>query len=73
MKLLIYTKDTAAAEWVKDTLEEFGRGMHIIVKDNSNNNILNGNFSYIITLGENEDIVPNNRLHSNTIKFMHKN
>ena len=65
MKLLIYTKETDVAEWIKDTLEEFGRGMHIIVKDNSNKEVLNGNFSYIITLGESEDIVPNNKLHSN--------
>lgn len=65
MKILIYTKDTAAGEWVKDTLEEYGRGMHIFVKENSNKNILNGNFSYIITLGEEEDIVLSNKLHSN--------
>lgn len=65
MKLLIYTKDMVAGEWVKNTLEEFGRGMHIIVKENSNINILNKNFSYIITLGENEYIAPNNKQHCN--------
>ena len=51
MKLLIYTNDTAAGMWVKETLEEYGRGMHIIVKDRSNSNILNSHLSYIITLG----------------------
>ena len=65
MKLLIYTNDTAAGMWVKETLEEYGRGMHIIVKDRSNSNILNSHLSYIITLGENEDAMPGNKPHSN--------
>ena len=65
MRILIYSKDKAAGEWIKDTLEEYGRGMHIIVRDEENNRILNGNFSCIITLGEAEKDVPEEKLHFN--------
>ena len=63
MKILIYSKDTSAGEWVKETLEEFGRGMHIIVKDETHKNLLNSYFSCIITLGETEGRVPSDKMH----------
>lgn len=65
MKLLIYTNDTATGMWIKETLEEYGKGMHILVRDSSNMNILDNHFSYIITLGENKNDVPDNKPHTN--------
>ena len=40
MRILIYSKDKAAGEWIKETLEEYGRGMHIIVRGEDNEDIL---------------------------------
>lgn len=65
MRILIYTKERTAGEWTKETLEEFGRGMNIIIRSNENPKILNGNFSCIITLGEDESNIPDNKLHFN--------
>lgn len=52
MRLLIFTSNIAAGEWAKEILEEFGRGMHISVVPDSKPQVLKGNWSYIITLGE---------------------
>ena len=65
MRILIYSKEKAAGEWVKETLEEYGRGMHIIVRDDESKQTLNGNFSCIITLGEAGKEVPEGKLHFN--------
>ena len=65
MRILIYTKDTTAGDWAKETLEEYGRGMHIIVRDESHKNLLNSHFSCIITLGETEECVPGDKMHYN--------
>ena len=62
MRILIFTKDTSAGEWVKETLEEYGRGMHIIIRDETHKNLLNSHFSCIITLGEPENSVPSDKL-----------
>ena len=50
MKILIYTKATELGEWSKETLNEFGRGMHIRVSDKPE--LAGGNWSFIILLGE---------------------
>ena len=65
MRILIYTNDNTAGEWIKETLEEFGRGMHIIVRGEDRKDILNSNFSCIITLGDDEKDFPNGKLHFN--------
>ena len=65
MRILIYSKEIPVGEWAKETLEEFGRGMHIIVRDEKNPQILNSNFSYIITLGKPDAIIPSGKLHTN--------
>ena len=51
MRILVYTKDITAGEWVKETLQEFGRGMHITVADESRCDLLGGKWSYIIAGG----------------------
>lgn len=51
MRILVYTKDITAGEWVKATLREFGRGMHITVADESRHHLLGGKWSYIIAVG----------------------
>ena len=58
MKILVYTNNISAGEWVKETLEEFGRGMHIIVRGEDNEDILKKPFSYVITLGNLDKEIP---------------
>lgn len=50
MRILIYTTETEVGEWAKETLNEFGRGMHIHVSDKPE--MLEGKWSFVITIGE---------------------
>lgn len=50
MRILIYTPETEIGEWAKETLNEFGRGMHIHVSDKPE--MLEGKWSFVITIGE---------------------
>ena len=52
MRLLIYSSDNLCAQWVKDTLNEFGRGMHISIALASDPEMLNAKWAYIILLGD---------------------
>jgi hypothetical protein len=63
MKILVYTNNISAGEWVKETLEEFGRGMHIIVRGEDNEDILKNPFSYVITLGNLDKEIPSEKRH----------
>lgn len=65
MKILVYTPERTIGEWIKKTLEEFGRGMHIIVKDERTDKLSSYNFSCIITLGDSGKNIPYNKLHIN--------
>ena len=58
MRILVYSSDIASAEWVKDTLNDFGRGMHIVTSSTSSEVLLD-KWAYIIILGdENISISP---------------
>ncbi len=50
MRILIYTTETEVGEWAKETLNEFGRGMHIHVSDKPE--MLEGKWSFTIIFGE---------------------
>lgn len=65
MRILVYTNNTTAGEWIKETLEEFGRGMHIITKNEEDKDILEKHFSCIITLGDAGKDIPDGKLHFN--------
>jgi hypothetical protein len=51
MRLLICSFDQSCAEWVRNTLLDFGRGMRITISISSETSILQENWSYIIFLG----------------------
>lgn len=64
MKIAIYTSDTEIGNWAKETLEEFGRGMHIRVLSCHDKEALSLNWSYIITFGECDADVPSEKQHT---------
>lgn len=62
MRILIYTSDIETGEWARETLEEFGRGMHITVADNNSPDLLHRKWSCIISIG-NDDATIEGKLH----------
>lgn len=65
MRILVYTNNTTAGEWIKETLEEFGRGMHITTRSEEDKELLKKHFSCIITLGISGKDIPDGKLHFN--------
>lgn len=61
MRLLVYSSDVTCAQWVRETLLDFGRGMHIFVSSDTEVGVLEGNWSYIIVLGDIAAEVPQGR------------
>lgn len=64
MKLLIYTDDAQLGEWAKETIEDFGRGIKIIVSHGKDPQILGKPFSYIIIFGEGKEDMPGSKQYS---------
>mgnify|MGYP003293577192 CR=1 FL=1 len=58
MRILVYSSDIACAQWVRDTLNDFGRGMHITIASSAEPEVLNGKWAYIIILGEEKTSIP---------------
>ena len=67
MKILIFTNDLQTGYWAKDTLEEFGRGMQISVVSDNSSDILEKNWSHIITFIESDTKIPAGKRHTNLL------